>query len=64
VLAFLTMEANALADVVAQVPTEAWTRTGTVAGSGQVINALDIVREAVRTGSEHLRAAERAVKAA
>jgi hypothetical protein len=61
VLAFLTMECNALADFVADVPTDAWTRTGTVAGSGQVMSALDIVREAVRTGADHLRAAERAV---
>ena len=41
---------------------DAWTRTGTVAGSGQETSALDIVREAVRTGAEHLRAAERAIK--
>jgi hypothetical protein len=62
VLAFLTMEANALADTVADVPADAWSRTGTVAASGQAMSALDIVRDAVRTGSDHLRAAERAVK--
>ncbi|MEY2402804.1 MAG: hypothetical protein QOD38_355 [Acidimicrobiaceae bacterium] len=61
VLAFLTMECNALADAIANVASTAWDRTGTVAGSGKRITALDIVREAVRTGSEHLRAAERAV---
>lgn len=62
VLAFLAMECNALADVIADVPSDAWTRTGIVAGSGQEMSALDIVREAVRTGAEHLRAAERAIK--
>jgi hypothetical protein len=29
-----------------------------VAGTGATMSALDIVREAVRTGSDHLRAAE------
>lgn len=60
VLAFLTMEANALADAVADVPSQAWTRHGTVAGSTTSMSALDIAREAVRTGSDHLRAAEHA----
>jgi hypothetical protein len=58
VLAFLEMECNALADTIRDVPSDAWTRTGTTAGSGQKMSALDIVREAVRTGSDHLRAAE------
>jgi predicted component of type VI protein secretion system len=62
VLAFLTMECNALADVIANVPTDAWTRVGVVAGSGQKMSALDIVREAVRTGADYLRATERAIK--
>jgi hypothetical protein len=61
VLAFLTMEANALADAVADVPAEAWTRRGVVAGSNRPMSALDIAREAARTGSDHLRAAERAL---
>ena len=60
-LAFLDMEAHALADAVADVSSGAWTRHGTVAGSGQSISALDIAREAVRTGSDRLRAAERAL---
>jgi hypothetical protein len=64
VLDFLAVECNALADAVERTPTDAWTRTGTVAGSGQEISALDIVREAVRTGAEHLHAAERAIEAA
>ena len=59
-LAFLDMEAHALADAVADVPSsDAWTRRGTVAGSRQSVSALDVAREAVRTGSDHLRAAER-----
>lgn len=61
VLAFLTMECTALADAVAAVATDAWTRTGAVAGSGREMSALDIVREAVHTGADHLRAAERAI---
>ena len=60
-LAFLDMEAHALADAAADVSAEAWTRRGTVAGSGQSISALDVAREAVRTGSDHLRAAEHLV---
>lgn len=62
VLAFLSMEANALADAIADVASDAWTRAGTVAGSGQAMSALDIVREAVRTGAQRLHAAERAIK--
>jgi len=58
-LAFLDMECNALADTIRQVSADAWTRSGSIAGSGQDLTALDLVREAVRTGSEHLRAAER-----
>ncbi|MEY2422572.1 MAG: hypothetical protein QOI95_2639 [Acidimicrobiaceae bacterium] len=62
VLTFLTMECNALADAIADVSSDAWTRSGVVAGSGQEVSALDVVREAVRTGSEHLRAAEGAIR--
>jgi hypothetical protein len=63
VLAFLTMEANALADAVADVSSDAWTRHGTVAGSRASMSALDVAREAVRTGADHLRAAERLLTA-
>jgi hypothetical protein len=61
VLAFLTMECNAMADAVKDVASDAWTRVGVVAGSGPRVSALDIAREAARTGSDHLRAAERAI---
>lgn len=61
VLAFVDMECNALADTIADVQSSAWTRTATVAGSGATMNALDVVREAVRTGADHLRAAETAI---
>ena len=61
-LAFLDMEAHALAAAVADVSSGAWTRHGTVAGSAQSISALDLAREAVRTGSDHLRAAEQSFR--
>jgi hypothetical protein len=64
VLDFLDVECNGMADTVERTPAGEWTRTGTVAGSGQELRALDVVREAVRTGAEHLRAAERAIQAA
>jgi hypothetical protein len=63
VLTFLTVESNALADAVSEATTDGWTRTGTVAGStGGTMSALDLVREAVRTGADGLRAAERALR--
>jgi hypothetical protein len=64
VVDFLTVECNGMAELVENTPSDAWTRAGVVAGSGQKLTALDIVREAVRTGAEHLRAAERAIEAA
>src|SRR4051794_39987275 len=64
VLDFLTVETNALADAVEHTPSEAWTRTGVVAGAGRDISALGIAQEAVATGAAHLRAAERAIDAA
>jgi hypothetical protein len=63
-LDFLDVECNGMADTIERTPADDWSRTGTVAGSGLVMSALDVVREAVRTGSEHLRAAERAIEAA
>ncbi len=51
VLAFLDMECNAMADAVHGVASEAWTRTGIVAGTGTEMSALAIAREAVRTGA-------------
>src|SRR4051794_4370558 len=62
-LAFLAMEANAIADAAAGAPADAWVRVGTIAGSGPSTSALEVLREAVRTGSEHLRAAEGALPA-
>jgi hypothetical protein len=63
-LDFLDVECNAMADAIERTPADAWTRAGTVAGSGENMTALAIVREAVRTGAEHLHAAERAIEAA
>jgi hypothetical protein len=63
-LDFLDVECNAMADTIERTPADAWTRSGIVAGSGQEMSALEIVREAVRTGANHLHAAERAIEAA
>jgi len=63
-LEFLDVECNALADMVERTPADDWTRSGTVAGSGKKMTALAIVREAVRTGADHLHAAERAIETA
>ena len=63
-LDFLTVEAEALADAVEHVGSDEWSRHATVAGDGRTVTALDIVREAVRTGADHLRAAERTLAAA
>ncbi len=43
---------------------EGWDRTGTVAGSGEEVSALDVLREAVRTGAAGLRGADAALAAA
>lgn len=56
-------EATALADAVDAVPSRDWSRTGSVAGGGTV-TALDLVREAVRTGGQGLADAEAAIAAA
>ena len=64
VLDFLTVECDSMADLVERTSADDWTRTGTVAGSGRTMSALDIVREAVKTGADHLRAAERAIQSA
>ncbi len=42
---------------------EGWDRTGTVAGSGDEVSALDVLREAVRTGATGLRGADAAMAA-
>jgi hypothetical protein len=51
-------EADALAIAVANVPTDAWTRTGAVTGGGTV-KAIDVAREAVRVGRLGLDEIER-----
>jgi hypothetical protein len=62
-LDFLTVECLALADLIDETHGDAWSRKATVAGDGTV-TAIDLAREAVKTGAEHLRAAERAMQAA
>jgi len=59
----LADESAALADAVDAVPGRDWSRTATVAG-GATISAIDLVREAVRTGAQGLADAESAVRAA
>lgn len=59
----LQNECELLAKTIDRVDGDAWARKATVKG-GRTVTALDISREAVRAGAEHLRAAERAVAAA
>jgi len=54
----LTAAATRLADAVDRVGAEEWTRSATLTGSDRKVTALDLLREAVRTGSDNLRAAE------
>lgn len=49
--------ATAFAAVADRVPAADWGRTGTVAGSDAEMDALDLLREAVRTAITDLRAA-------
>jgi len=55
-LAQLGDSARALADTMAEVPGNDWSRTGH--GPTGEVSALDIVRLGVQIGIEHLRAAE------
>ena len=55
-------EAAALADAVAAVPGDQWNRTASVAGGGTV-TALEVVREAVRTGHDQLALVEKTLAA-
>jgi hypothetical protein len=61
-LALFRDEATALADAVDRVPTEAWTRSGNAAG-GEAVTALDVVRDAVRTGHAGLVDVEATLRA-
>lgn len=62
VLEQLDDEAAAIAETVAAVPGDQWTRTANVAGGGSV-TALDVAREAVRVGHDQLAAVERTLAA-
>lgn len=61
-LTLVTTGAERLADRVDEVDAEAWGRRGEV--DGRDVSALDLVRDAVRTGSNGYRAAERALEEA
>ena len=60
----LADEATALADAADAVSSRDWGRTGSVAGDGATTTALDVLREAVRTGAQGVIDAEAAVAAA
>jgi hypothetical protein len=59
----LQLECERLAATIDGVGGDAWARQASV-GGGRSVMALDVAREAVRAGAEHLRAAERAMEAA
>lgn len=61
-LAQLRDEATELADAADRVPYRDWDRTAAVTGGGTV-TALDLLREAVRTASDDLRAIETTLRA-
>lgn len=54
--------APAFAERVERVPAEDWKRRGVVAGAGDGVTALDIVREAVATAADDLRDVEATVR--
>lgn len=58
-LAHLDATANGLADLAERVAAADWGRTGHVADATGTVEALDLLREAVRTAITDLRAAER-----
>ena len=55
----LTTHATALADRLDRAPTAGWSRAAHV--DGRRVRAVDLAREAVRTGAENLRLLERIV---
>ncbi len=55
VLAALTVGTDQFSQTIELVPTAAWSRRGL--RSGQLVQALDLIREAVHEGSHHLRLA-------
>ncbi|MBI2705671.1 MAG: hypothetical protein HYX32_10340 [Actinobacteria bacterium] len=60
----LRREADALAEAIGHVDANSWKRTGTIAATGRTVTALDVVRDAVRIGSDNLRRADAAMAAA
>jgi hypothetical protein len=59
VLGDLAGAAEALASIAGEVAAVDWQRTGVVAGTGREVTALDLLREAVRTGRARLGDAQR-----
>lgn len=61
----LTVEVRQLAGQIDATHGEQWALGATIAGpGGRRVTALDLAREAAKTGAEHLRAAEAAMQAA
>jgi hypothetical protein len=60
----LTEEAGALATAADRIEMSEWDRTASVAGSNGTVTTADIVKEAVRSGADHLRSATADVEAA
>ena len=63
VLGELAAAAEALASMAGEVAAEDWRRTGVVAGTGREVTALDLLREAVRTGRARLHDAQATLSA-
>lgn len=61
ILAHLGEVARSVADVMAEIHGDAWTRTGQTPGGP--VSALDMARLGVRIGVDHLRGAEQAITA-
>lgn len=63
VLGDLAAGAEALASIAGEVAGDDWRRTGVVAGTGSEVSALDLLREAVRTGRSRLLDAQAVLSA-
>ena len=59
----LQVTAGQLADRVAETPAADWTRSASVAGGQQTVQAIDLVRQAVTESIDRLRSVERTLKA-
>jgi len=63
-MAELTDAANDLAEAADKVSGKGWRRQGVVAGTGQQVAAIDVLREAVRTAADNLTSIDATLRAA